>query len=84
MGQGRGRNCLRYRLGIKAIGSPAASITFIHSAGGQKHPVLTIAPRQSNTTLLSHINCPGGGQVWVEVSTPLMKPHAADLRDDHH
>ena len=25
--------------------------------------------RQSNTTLLSHIDCPGGGQVWVEGAT---------------
>jgi hypothetical protein len=28
--------------------------------------VLDKSPRQSNTTLLSHIDCPGGGQVWVE------------------
>ena len=26
-------------------------------------------PRQSNTKLLSHIDCPGGGQVWVEGTT---------------
>jgi hypothetical protein len=28
--------------------------------------VLDQSPRQSNTTLLSHIDCPGGGQVWVD------------------
>ena len=28
--------------------------------------MLTTLPRQSNTTLLSHIDCPGGGHVWVE------------------
>jgi hypothetical protein len=26
-------------------------------------------PSQSNTTLLSHIDCPGGGQVWVDGNT---------------
>jgi len=26
-------------------------------------------PVQSNTTLLSHLDCPGGGQVWVEGAT---------------
>jgi len=26
-------------------------------------------PIQSNTTLLSHLDCPGGGQVWVEGTT---------------
>jgi hypothetical protein len=26
-------------------------------------------PSQSNTTLLSHLDCPGGGQVWVEGTT---------------
>ena len=26
-------------------------------------------PHSSNTTLLSHIDCPGGGQVWVEGTT---------------
>jgi hypothetical protein len=26
-------------------------------------------PSQSNTTLVSHIDCPGGGQVWVEGTT---------------
>jgi hypothetical protein len=31
--------------------------------------VLDKSPRQSNTTLLSHIECPGGGQVWVEGTT---------------
>jgi hypothetical protein len=31
--------------------------------------VLSKSPRQSNTTLLSHIDCPGGGQVWVECTT---------------
>jgi hypothetical protein len=31
--------------------------------------VLDKSPRQSNTTLLSHIDCPGGGQVWVEGTT---------------
>ena len=31
--------------------------------------MLTTFPRQSNTTLLSHIDCPGGGQVWVEGTT---------------
>jgi hypothetical protein len=31
--------------------------------------VLSKSPRQSNTTLLSHIDCPGGGQVWVEGTT---------------
>ena len=31
--------------------------------------MLTKSPRQSNTTLLSHIDCPGGGQVWVEGTT---------------
>ena len=31
--------------------------------------MLTKAPRQSNTTLVSHIDCPGGGQVWVEGTT---------------
>ena len=28
--------------------------------------MLSKSPRQANTTLLSHIDCPGGGQVWVE------------------
>jgi len=31
--------------------------------------VLSKSPRQSNVTLLSHIDCPGGGQVWVEGTT---------------
>ena len=31
--------------------------------------MLSKSPRQSNTTLLSHIDCPGGGQVWVEGTT---------------
>jgi len=31
--------------------------------------VLEKSRRQSNTTLLSHIDCPGGGQVWVEGAT---------------
>jgi hypothetical protein len=31
--------------------------------------VLTKAPRQSNVKLVSHIDCPGGGQVWVEGTT---------------
>jgi hypothetical protein len=31
--------------------------------------VLSKSPRQSNTALLSHIDCPGGGQVWVEGTT---------------
>jgi hypothetical protein len=31
--------------------------------------VLDKAPRQSNTTLVSHIDCPGGGQVWIEGTT---------------
>jgi hypothetical protein len=31
--------------------------------------VLDKSPRQSNTKLLSHIDCPGGGQVWVEGTT---------------
>jgi len=26
-------------------------------------------PSQSNTKLVSHIDCPGGGQVWVEGTT---------------
>lgn len=31
--------------------------------------MLEKSPRQSNITLLSHIDCPGGGQVWVEGTT---------------
>jgi hypothetical protein len=31
--------------------------------------VLEKSPHRSNTTLLSHIDCPGGGQVWVEGTT---------------
>ena len=31
--------------------------------------MLSKSPRQSDTTLLSHIDCPGGGQVWVEGTT---------------
>jgi hypothetical protein len=31
--------------------------------------VVDISPRRSNTTLISHIECPGGGQVWVEGTT---------------
>ena len=31
--------------------------------------MLSKLPRQSNTTLLSHIDSPGGGQVWVEGNT---------------
>lgn len=31
--------------------------------------MLDKAPRQSNATLVSHIDCPGGGQVWVEGTT---------------
>jgi hypothetical protein len=31
--------------------------------------VLEKSPLRSNTTLLSHIECPGGGQVWVEGTT---------------
>ena len=31
--------------------------------------MLTKAPRQSNVKLVSHIDCPGGGQVWVEGTT---------------
>jgi hypothetical protein len=31
--------------------------------------VLDKSQRRSNTTLLSHIDCPGGGQVWVEGTT---------------
>ena len=31
--------------------------------------MLTKSPRQTNTTLLSHIDCPGGGQVWVDGTT---------------
>ena len=31
--------------------------------------MLTKVPRQSNTKLLSHIDCPGGGQVWIEGTT---------------
>ena len=26
-------------------------------------------PRASNCSLISHIDCPGGGQVWVEGTT---------------
>jgi hypothetical protein len=35
----------------------------------REKPVLTKPPRQSNTKLVSHIDCPGGGQVWVEGTT---------------
>jgi hypothetical protein len=31
--------------------------------------VLDTSSRRSNTTLISHIDCPGGGQVWVEGTT---------------
>jgi hypothetical protein len=31
--------------------------------------LLTKSPRQTNTALLSHIDCPGGGQVWVDGTT---------------
>src|SRR5271155_157627 len=72
MGQGRRRrdrphrvSAQRRRLAIRPpFAPPALRVTFF----GIRF-VLTKAPRQSNTMLLSHIDCPGGGQVWVEGTT---------------
>src|SRR5262249_42741894 len=50
--------------------------------------VSVTVPSQSNTKLVSHIDCPGGGQVWVEGATlyvghirPPWGPTTVDVAD---
>ena len=42
-------------------------------------------PSQSNTTLVSHFDCPGGGQVWVDGTTlyiaHMQAPHGTTVVD---
>jgi hypothetical protein len=65
MVQGRGRSGRSRRL--SGGGRAAAVLLPRHSF--VRLSVLTKVSRQSNTNLVSHIDCPGGGQVWVEGTT---------------
>jgi hypothetical protein len=38
-------------------------------ACGQCHLFELAVPSQSNTSLVSHLDCPGGGQVWIDGTT---------------
>ena len=40
-------------------------------------------PSRSNTTLVSHFDCPGGGQVWVDGTTLYVGAHALAERHQH-
>src|SRR5690348_13937613 len=48
---------------------PPASRRRSHIHSGNELKVLQKSLHRSNMTLLSHIDCPGGGQVWVEGTT---------------
>src|SRR5271168_391703 len=66
MGQGQSWCCRSHRITPEAAGGSRLHVSPDRS---ERTKVLSKSPRQSNTTLLSHIDCPGGGQVWVEGTT---------------
>src|SRR5499427_10979104 len=66
VGSRRRRQYRQNRLSSSAPG-PAARTG--GSCPDERHLVERFVSSRSNTTLISHFDCPGGGQVWVEGTT---------------